>query len=732
MTFIFVVAEFFVGSYVVDLEAIGGKNPLYNFFYNTKEGDSATDGSYNTYLDSFLYELGNPTFRLKIQNFTQILFDEIHQKTFQKMTITSAINGKIVSKENKNSATKTSTSGTKVNNDNTEQMIKTLQYLGELGKRQHYNQVDLFVKQLSRARRFERSPKTGTAIDELLNWFSGVDYDRKYGSTKSLESQTLENIDTHNTTIIFNTLNEITDVGALIENLGENIDAEWAQTTKLLVAITPDNAKLFTSKLQKLKEMLPAFSWLVIPNSMNNNLLATLVYVAVRTSTRYLLFTRRIRKMDPKLDLSSFLRPLLKRTADIIAGTVVLSNGQWESGCYQTKLIWSQLTVHSGYDNHRTKGLVQCDATDSPFAISRSSVLSILLSLENRKKYPKLGNFPTGYPIYLQFFHVARLSHDFVVKTHLPTLFHIDDEIDKEKVKLKENALPSREVLLHRMTRAQWKDFANRNDISDIWTPTTSDPLYDSGVHHFEFTWQEANIRNCLSSPKSNMMKPRACIRNLHKLLLGSYKLFDRFGYQYSTEDGSGLGATKLHDTLPWELDHDFSFRTQNITDMLQHKSDFEKIGIYLVPEINKPCINSTQEQSSWRCGYVALRGRFWRLEAWCQRILPGDVYRPDTILPVYKDLYPRTRLVGEKFTSIRIGDFWSQTVVNPGYYVRARYGLDCLRHAQHWAVTGLSTSWGQYSTTSTHFEPCPDEGHHLCLNQYLADGNIQFQQPWA
>ena len=181
---------------------------------------------------------------------------------------------------------------------------------------------------------------------------------------------------------------------------------------------------------------------------------------------------------------------------------------------------------------------------------------------------------------------------------------------------------------LHRMTRAQWKDFANRNDISDIWTPTTSDPLYDS--------------------------------------------------------------------------------------------------------EINKPCINSTQEQSSWRCGYVALRGRFWRLEAWGQRILPGDVYRPDTILPVYKDLYPRTRLVGEKFTSIRIGDFWSQTVVNPGYYVRARYGLDCLRHAQHWAVTGLSTSWGQYSTTSTHFEPCPDEGHHLCLNQYLADGNIQFQQPWA
>ena len=454
--FVLVVAEIYFGSsYLIDFESIGG-NSLHRYLQETKRGENAN------LLDSFVSELGDPiAFRLKIQNLKRHL---------------------------KSTATATS------DKKNTEQQIKRLKYLES---RPHYNQLDLFIKQLSRARRLERNPTVRETLDKLVNQFDGIDNNAlkiRGNITAHRKSLTLETI---NTTIIFNTLNEITDVDALIENLSENIHAEWAQTAKLLVTLTSDNAKLFSSKLKKLKDRLPSFSWLVVPQPANDKLLTTLKYITLHTSTRYLLFTRRIRKMDPKLDLSSFLRPLLKRTADIIAGTVVLSNGPWESGCYQTKLIWSQLTVHSGYDNHRTKGLVQCDATDSPFAISRSSVLSILLSLENRKKYPKLGNFPTSYPIYLQFFHVARLSHDFVVKTHLPTVFHIDDEIDKEKVKLKENALPSREVLLHRMTRAQWKDFANRNDISDIWTPTTSDPLYDSGVHHFEFTWQEANIRNC-------------------------------------------------------------------------------------------------------------------------------------------------------------------------------------------------------------------------------------------
>ena len=172
----------------------------------------------------------------------------------------------------------------------------------------------------------ERNPTVRETMDKLANQFDGIDNNAwtiRGNITAHRKSFTLETIDTRNTTIIFNTLNEITDVDAQIENLGENIHAEWAQTAKLLVTLTSDNAKLFSSKLQKLKDRLPSFSWLVVPQPANDKLLTTLKYITLHTSTRYLLFTRRIRKMDPKLDLSSFLRPLLKRTADIIAGTAV-------------------------------------------------------------------------------------------------------------------------------------------------------------------------------------------------------------------------------------------------------------------------------------------------------------------------------------------------------------------------------------------------------------------------
>ena len=691
LVFIVAVAELSGSSY------FDGWAAPYYFHHKPKGAGNNIGVADGNIVDSFLYTLADPSFKVKIRNLTHESFEEFRRKKFGTPAVSKNAN----------------------NNTNkyAQAIIKSLEYLKKLESLPHHNQLDLFIKQLSRVKRFERNSKLRAIMDKTINRFTvtvgfsnTVHHSKKYQSTTNSK---------HNVTMIFNTLNEITNVESLIEDIGNNIHLEWAKNSKLLVAITANNAKKFSAKLHNLKTILPTFDWLVVPDSLNHTLTATLVYIALRTSTKYLLFTRRLRKMDPKFDMSEFLGPLHKRTTDIVAGTVILKSGEWKIGCYQFRLIWSQFTIHTGYDKHRNDVLVQCDATDSPFAISKSMALSLLLGEDGQGKSPsgninkiKIGKFPSDDSVYLQFFLTARLRKDYIIKTYLPTLFYVEDS-DEETVTNSQSAMPQ--------TRHQWQQFARRNDISDIRTPNG---------HHFEFTWQEANVRNCVSSPKSNMMKSRACMRYLHKLLIDSYRLFDRLGYQYSTEDGSGLGATKLHDTLPWELDHDFSFRTQNITDLMRHQSDFEKIGIYLVPEIDdKPCMNSTKETSTWRCGYVALRGRFWRLEAWGQRILPSDVYRPDTILPVYKDMYLESRIVGVNFTSIRIGDFWSQTVANPGYYARARYGLDSLRHAQHWAVTGGETSWQQYST-ATHFEPCPDEGHHLCLNQYLADGNIQFQRP--
>ena len=108
--FVFVVAEIYFGSsYLIDFESISD-NSLYRYLQETKRGEKAN------LLDSFVSELGDPVaFRLKIQNF----------KSHLKSTATS-------------------------DRENAEQQIKTLNYLES---RPHYNQLDLFIKQLSRARR---------------------------------------------------------------------------------------------------------------------------------------------------------------------------------------------------------------------------------------------------------------------------------------------------------------------------------------------------------------------------------------------------------------------------------------------------------------------------------------------------------------------------------------------------------------------------------------------------
>ena len=129
-------------------------------------------------------------------------------------------------------------------------------------------------------------------------------------------------------------------------------------------------------------------------------------------------------------------------------------------------------------------------------------------------------------------------------------------------------------------------------------------------------------------------------------------------------------------------------------------------------------------------CGYIGFRDPLWRMECWGQYFLFSDYYRPHKVPDIFKGrLYP-TRILTDP-TLVNMGGIWTVNRANPGLYVRKRYGTDVLRHAKHWMQGGAKASMGIYKT-STRFGACAEEGHHQCLNQYLADGNIQFQRVWA
>ena len=785
-------------------------------FSNDADRDDSTVNE--NLIDTFLSKLADPSYTDKITVFASRLFWEFkHLKDSETV------------KSSGSSTSKNGTNAAKSNGASREDFIKLLQRMEKFKSYPHFNHLDLFIKQMSRAKRFERCPVLRASIDKLVDRFATLSYSNS-GKTdtskthpekkrqKSAKSASLSH-NSHgaieqrkarqkpriaklssnsnnqqqqqqlNITIIFNAFNEINNLDALIEYLGSCSDKDWMKPAKLIVALSPINEKRVYAKLSNLKTVLRDFDWFVVKEpSLINSVVGTLAYITLRVSTEYVLFTRRFRKMDPNFDLYEFTGPLYKQTANMVAGTVILKNGKWESGCFQARLMWSQLIFYVGYDKHRSKVWIQCDVTDSPFALKRS-VASSMFSLQQKKtqedanrkkKAPKPvlnsmnssdkggGKSPKNKgngespeikttenyrdSVYLQFFHTARFKYDYVIKTHLMSSFYIDnDDVNSSSNKNQNNKNikniknsssnnnnnnnndynnnNSGQSATFQLSRKQWQHFASTNDaISDIWLPSSG----AGGGRHFEFTWREVGVQGC--NAKSNMLNPRACMQLLHNLLLNSYRLFDRLGYQFSTEDGSGLGAAKLHGTLPWELDHDFSFRTQNMTDLMRHQKEFGEIGIYLKPSfVGKACLNKTDlsDVSTWRCGYVALRGAFWRLEAWGQRTFSCDVYQPNTIPKLYRDQFPNSRIRTPNFTRIRIGDFWSQTIANPGYYARARYGQDSLRHAQHWALTDGESGWSDYRTTPR-FAKCPEEGHHLCLDQYLADGNIQFQKPWA
>jgi len=81
----------------------------------------------------------------------------------------------------------------------------------------------------------------------------------------------------------------------------------------------------------------------------------------------------------------------------------------------------------------------------------------------------------------------------------------------------------------------------------------------------------------------------------------------------------------------------------------------------------------------------------------------------------------PVTRIHGNP-TLVKMGDYWAPNRPNPGYYARKHYGYNVLKHSKHWLEHGRANSWVDYHP-KPRFGPCAQEGHHLCLNQYLGDG---------
>ena len=87
----------------------------------------------------------------------------------------------------------------------------------------------------------------------------------------------------------------------------------------------------------------------------------------------------------------------------------------------------------------------------------------------------------------------------------------------------------------------------------------------------------------------------------------------------------------------------------------------------------------------------------------------------------------PKGAMISEPHpTKVLFSGRWLNAPRNPGLYIRNRYGREVYKHAEHWMTTGKDSGWDPYDTGA--FSSCPVKGFHGCLDRYLPDGSIQFE----
>ncbi len=164
-------------------------------------------------------------------------------------------------------------------------------------------------------------------------------------------------------------------------------------------------------------------------------------------------------------------------------------------------------------------------------------------------------------------------------------------------------------------------------------------------------------------------------------------------------------GAVKFNGILPWDIDGDVSFVSANFTAINKLKEKVKNAGYTLSvgygTKVDKGRIVS---------GYFTLKTTSWKVDVWGYVVLTSQIDVANARVP----------------TKVLFAGQWVTVPHNPGMVVRNRYGAGTYKHQEHWRRHGRNTAWMFYDPGW--FLKCAYPGHSSCLDQYPADGNMQFR----
>ena len=157
---------------------------------------------------------------------------------------------------------------------------------------------------------------------------------------------------------------------------------------------------------------------------------------------------------------------------------------------------------------------------------------------------------------------------------------------------------------------------------------------------------------------------------------------------------------------LPWELDADIKFLSENYTALQKLRPRFESAGFKFNDERNTECCVDGRKSR----GVVLAYRDGWKVELYGYPFLETELLVAS----------------GQRPTKVMIAGQWVSMARNPGLYARNRYGPNIYRHSEHWSVReAIKCADCDYNPDS--FNKCAEPGHSACLDQFPPDGDLQF-----
>ena len=398
-------------------------------------------------------------------------------------------------------------------------------------------------------------------------------------------------------------------------------------------------------------------------NSASNDVWNGLVEKA---TTDYVLVGRRIERFQWYALLERLVRVVSELGVDAVGGALRTPDGHWSMGCQQTRLRNYTLTYRDGY-HMSSNSCAYCDYISSPF-VSRTSTLRVV-------KF-KMASPETVFRDYFLRLHRDRKS----IMSCPDAMFYV--------LANNETALS-----LHK----QWIPLIQTYVLNEV-------NLADNRKMSFSCTEAKSS---CVS--KAGVIQPVCCVKVLAKAVIDVMDICTNLGVFCHLDGGTQLGAIKFNGILPWEADADLSYVVRQNVSFWDHREQFTKLGYAL--ELMSPGNKCRRfDPNNKHCNHFLVAVPGWRFELW--GATPKDI----------TDFQDKHHL---QATKVYFGGRWLNANISPGLTSRNRYGYEVLRHAEHWRTLRGKSSWMVYKPAS--FLKCPRPGQHYCLDQYTADGNMDF-----